>query len=67
MWFEKKPGGWLHFCIDYGDVNSKTMKNRYTLPLLKETLYLLWKAQVYNRRDVRGAYNLLRVVEGDKH
>jgi len=65
--FEKKPGGGLRFCIDYRDINSKTIKNRYPLPLIKETLNLLGKARIYTKLDVRGAYNLLRVKEGDEH
>jgi hypothetical protein len=38
--FTKKPGGGLWFCIDYRDINSKTIKNPYPLPLIKETLNL---------------------------
>jgi hypothetical protein len=44
--FAKKPAGGLGFCIDYRDINSKTIKNRYPLPLIKETLNLLGKAQI---------------------
>jgi len=65
--FAKKPGGGLPFCIDYWDINSKTIKNRYTLPLIKETLNHFGRAKVYTKLDVRGAYNLLRVKEGDEH
>jgi len=65
--FAKKPDGELQFCIDYRDINSKTIKNRYPLPLIKETLNLLGKARVYTKLDVRGAYNLLRVKEGEEH
>jgi hypothetical protein len=65
--FAKKPGGGLRFCIDYRDINSKTIKNRYPLPLIKETLNLLSKARIYTKLDVREAYNLLRVKEGDEH
>jgi hypothetical protein len=65
--FAKKPGGGLRFCIDYQDINSKTIKNRYPLPLIKETLNLLGNAKIYIKLDVRGAYNLLRVKEGDEH
>jgi len=39
--FAKKPDGGLPFCIDYRDINSKTIKNRYPLPLIKETRNLL--------------------------
>jgi len=65
--FAKKPGGGLPFCIDYRDINSKTMKNRYHLPLIKETLNLLGTARVYTKRNVRRAYNLFRVKEEDEH
>jgi hypothetical protein len=65
--FAKKPGGGLRFCINYRDINSKTIKNRYPLPLIKETLNLLGKVRIYTKLDVRGAYNLLRVKEGDEH
>jgi hypothetical protein len=65
--FAKKPGGGLRFCIDYRDINSKTIKNRYPLPLIKETFNFLGKARIYKKLDVRGAYNLLHVKEGDEH
>jgi hypothetical protein len=65
--FAKKPGGGLQFCINYRDINSKTIKNRYPLPLIKETSNLLGKARIYTKLDVRGAYNLLRAKEGDEH
>jgi len=50
----KKPDGGLRFCIDYRDINSKTIKNRYPLPLIKETLNLLGKARIYTKLDVTG-------------
>jgi hypothetical protein len=65
--FAKNPGGGLWFCIDYRDINSKTIKNRYPLLLVKETLNLLGTARIHTKLDVRGAYNLLRVKEGDEH
>jgi len=65
--FAKKPDGGLRFCIDYRNINSKTIKNRYPLPLIQETLDLLAEARVYTKLDVRGAYNLVRVKKGDEH
>jgi hypothetical protein len=65
--FAKKPDGALRFCIDYRDINSNTIKNRYPLPLIQETLDLLSGARVFTKLDVRGAYNLVRVKEGDEH
>jgi len=63
----KKPERGRQFCIDYQDINSKTINNRYPLPLIKETFNLLDKAPIYSRLDVWGAYNLLWVKEGDEH
>ena len=65
--FAKKPDGGLRFCIDYRDINSKTVKNMYPLPLIQETLDLLLGAWIYTTLDVWGAYNLVRIMEGDKH
>jgi hypothetical protein len=35
--------------------------------LIKDTLNLLGKAQIYTKLDVQGAYNLLSVKDGDEH
>jgi hypothetical protein len=64
--FAKKPDGVLRFCIDYHVINSKTIKNRYLLALIQETLDLLAGAYIYTKLDVMGAYNLVRVKEGDE-
>ena len=65
--FTKKPDGGLRFCIDYRNINSKTVKNRYPLPFIQETLDLLARAKIYTKLDLRGAYNLVRVNKGDEH
>lgn len=65
--FAQKPDGGLSFCIDYRVINSKTIKILYPLPLIKESLNLLGKTKVYTKLDVQGAYNLLRVKDGDEH
>jgi hypothetical protein len=65
--FGKNSGGGLRFCIDYPDINSKTIKNQYPFLLIKETLNHVGKAPIYTNLDVQGAYHLLRVKEGDEH
>jgi hypothetical protein len=65
--FAKKPDGGLQFCVDYRNINSKTIKNLYPLPLIQETFDLLSGPRIYTKLDVRGAYNLVRVKEGDEH
>ena len=36
--FVKKPGGGLRLCIDFRAINNISIKDRYPLPLMKETL-----------------------------
>ena len=64
--FVKKKDGSLRLCVDYRDLNEKTIKNRYPLPLIQETLMQLSKAKYFTKLDIRGAYNLIRMAEGDK-
>ena len=43
--FAKKPGGELHFCINYHALNQITRKNYYFLLLINETLERIEKAR----------------------
>ena len=52
--------------MDYRALNEGTIKNRYLLPLVKETLMTLAQARILTKLDVRGAYNLIRMKEGDE-
>ena len=64
--FVKKSDGSLRLCVDYKGLNTGSIKNRYLLPLITETLMQLSKARYYIALDVCGVYNLLRVAEGDE-
>ena len=64
--FVKKSDGSLRLCVDYRGLNEITIKNRYPLPLIQETLARLQKAKWYTKLDMRGAYNLLRIAEGEE-
>jgi hypothetical protein len=64
--FAKKKDGTLRPCIDYRGINKITIKNRYPLPLINETLNQLRGARIYTTLDLRGAYNLIRVAEADE-
>ena len=65
--FVRKPGGGLRFCVDYRGLNAITKKNRYPLPLIDETLRQLQNSKIFTRLDLRGAYNLIRIRQGDEH
>ena len=64
--FVKKLHGSLRLCMDYRELNAGTIKNRYPLPLIRETLMRLSQAHYYTTLDVHGAYNLVKVAKGDE-
>jgi hypothetical protein len=64
--FAKKPGGGLRFCVDYRGLNEITIKNKYPIPMIRETLHHLANARFYTKLDVVAAFNTLRVREGDE-
>lgn len=64
--FAHKPGGGLRFCIDYRALNAITEKDRYPLPLIRETLQSLGRAKWLTKLDVTAAFHKVRVTEGDE-
>ncbi|KAJ1023350.1 hypothetical protein NDA18_004875 [Ustilago nuda] len=65
LFVPKKDGG-LRLCVDYRGLNEITVKNRAPLPLIEEQLFLLWKARIYTKLDLRAAYNLIWIAKGDE-
>ena len=61
--FARKPGGGLRFCVDYRQLNAMTIKNRYSLPLIKEILECICKAKIYSKIDIIAAFNHLRMQQ----
>jgi hypothetical protein len=64
--FALKKDGNLRLCVDYRKLNAITKKDRYPLPLLTDLLDRLRDTSIYTKIDLRGAYNLLRIAEGDE-
>jgi len=64
--FVKKKEGSLPFCVDYRGLNEGTIKNRYPLPLVKETFIQLSRAKIFTKLDIRGAYNLICMRAGEE-
>ena len=62
--FAKKPGGGLRFCVDYRALNSITRKDRYPLPLIRETLTMIAKAKWLTKLDVILAFHKIRIAKG---
>ncbi len=65
FFFVEKDGG-LRPCIDYRGLNNVTVKFCYPLPLVPSALEQLREATIYTKLDLRSAYNLIRIKEGDE-
>lgn len=66
FFFIKKKDGGLRPCIDYQGLNDITIKFRYPIPLVPVALEQLRKANYFSKLDLRNAYNLIRIKEGDE-
>ncbi|KAH0610717.1 uncharacterized protein H6S33_011144 [Morchella sextelata] len=64
--FVKKAHGTLRLCVDYLGLNELTLKNRYPLLLIRETLDRLSKAKWYIKLDLHHGYNQIRMAEGEE-
>ncbi len=64
--FDKKLDGSLRLCADYQGLNNLTIKNRYPLPLVGESLDRLGWARRLTQLDLTNAYHQMRIREGDK-
>jgi len=64
--FVKKPGGGLRFCVDYRALNAITVKDRYPLPLTKETLANLKGMKYFTKIDIVAAFNNIRMKKGQE-
>ncbi|KAL0180404.1 hypothetical protein M9458_025846 [Cirrhinus mrigala] len=66
FFFVSKKDGGLRLCIDYRVLNHQTIKFRYPLPLVPAALEQLRSAVIFTKLDLRSAYNLIRIREGDE-
>ena len=66
FFFVTKKDHSLRPCIDYRGLNSITLKNKYPLPLISSAFVPLHGAVVFSKLDLRNAYHLVRIREGDE-
>ena len=64
--FAKKKDGSLRLCVDFRALNRITKKDHYPLPLISDLLNAPGKARIYSKIDLRHAYHLVRIAEGDE-
>jgi hypothetical protein len=65
--FAKKPNRKLCFYIDYRAFNTIIIKNRYSLPLIQETLACFSRAKFYTKLDVIIVFNRIRITEKQEY
>ena len=64
--FAKKKDGTLRVCVDFRGLNKITKKDRYPLPLISDLLDTSQKGRIYTKIDLRHAYHLVRIAEGEE-
>ena len=64
--FVKKSESGLCLCVDYHGLNNLTVKNRYSLSLIRETLNLLTLSVIFTKLNIIAAFNKLQMAEGKK-
>ena len=64
--FIKKKDGSLRLCVDFRGLNKISKKDRYPLLFVSDLLNTAGKARVYTALDLRHAYHLVRIAEGDE-
>jgi hypothetical protein len=62
--FVAKPDGSLRLCMDYRGLNAVSEKDRYPLPLTKETLNALKGMKYFSKIDIVAAFNNIRIKKG---
>ncbi|CAJ0932073.1 unnamed protein product [Ranitomeya imitator] len=66
FFFVAKKDGSLRPCIDYRLLNKITVKFQYPLPLMSDLFARIKGASWFTKIDLRGAYNLVRIKQGDE-
>lgn len=66
FFFVEKKDGDLWPCIDFRILNTITIPYLYPLPLVPVVLEQLQGAIIFTKLDLRSAYNLIRIREGNE-
>ena len=64
--FNRKPDGSLRLYMNYWGLNNITIKNRYLLFLIGESLNRIGREKQFTQLNLNNAYHRMRICEGDE-
>ena len=62
----RKKDGSVRFCIDFRKLNSRTVRDAYTLPRIDDTIDTLIGSKYFSKLDLRSGYWQVEIKEEDK-
>ena len=63
--FVQKKDGSLRMCVDYRAMNTQTVRDRYPLPKIADSLIAWAKPRIFSSLDLQSGYHQIRVAEQD--
>ena len=66
IFFDKKLDSSFCLCVDYWGLNNLTIKNRYLLPLIGESLDRIDQDKRFTQLDLTSAYYQMRIKKRDR-